>query len=111
MAKTTKILLQTTIATTPDDWHIGRFSMLTEHLRSLKGEDGSPLYDVTARDREDDALGNDPVLSNLGESDFDEIWLFAVDTGDGLTADDCAGITQFRQRGGGILSTRDHHDL
>jgi hypothetical protein len=34
-----------------------------------------------------------------------------VDTGDGLTLADCQGITRFRQRGGGILSTRDHQDL
>lgn len=111
MPEPKKILLQTTIATTADDWHIGRFSMLTRHLASLRAEDGSPLYEVTARDREKDPTGNDPVLSTLGESDFDEVWLFAVDTGDGLSGDDCVGLTRFRQRGGGILSTRDHHDL
>jgi hypothetical protein len=43
--------------------------------------------------------------------DFDELWLFAVDTGEGLTKRDCAGITKFRQRGRGIFSTRDHQDL
>jgi hypothetical protein len=106
-----KILLQTTIPTTADDWHIGRFSMLREHLASLRSEDGSPLYEIVARDRENDAFGNDPLLSTLGESDIDQLWLLAVDTGDGLSTDDCGGITRFRQRGGGILSTRDHHDL
>jgi hypothetical protein len=34
-----------------------------------------------------------------------------VDTGQGLTTADCEGITRFRQRGGGILATRDHQDL
>jgi hypothetical protein len=66
---------------------------------------------VTARDREANARGNDPVLSTLDDSDFDELWLFAVDTGDGLSYSDCAGITRFRQRGGGILATRDHQNL
>ena len=51
------------------------------------------------------------ILSRLDARDFDELWLFAVDTGDGLTAADCHGITRFRQRGGGILATRDHQDL
>jgi hypothetical protein len=50
-------------------------------------------------------------LSTLGESDFDQLWLFALDVGDGLTSDDCAGITRFRQRGGGIFSARDHNDM
>jgi len=107
----TKILLQTTIPYTENDWHIGRFSLLEEHLKSLKDETDNALYDVTARNIEKDADGNDAVLSRLNETDFDELWLFAVDTGDGLTKNDCAGITRFRQRGGGIFSTRDHMDL
>ncbi len=109
--KPTKILLQTTIPTTEDDWHIGRFSLLCEHLASLKDENGDTLYDLTARDIEKDERGNDRILSKLDETDFDELWLFAVDTGDGLTKADCAGITKFRQRGGGIFSSRDHQDL
>jgi len=109
--KPTKILLQTTIPTTENDWHIGRFSLLRAHLASLKDEKGDALYEVTARDIEKDEHGNDQVLSKLNESDFDELWLFAVDVGDGLTPTDCAGITKFRQRGGGIFSTRDHQDL
>lgn len=107
----TKILLQTTIPTTENDWHIGRFSLLHAHLASLKDEKGETLYEVTARDIEKDEHGNDQILSKLNESEFDELWLFAVDVGDGLTPTDCAGITKFRQRGGGIFSTRDHQDL
>jgi hypothetical protein len=108
---TTRILLQTTIPTTEDDWHIGRFSLLTEHLRSLTNAEGEPLYEVTARDHENDETGNDPLLGALDESDFDQLWLFAVDTGTGLTSADCEGVTRFRKRGGGIFSTRDHFDL
>ncbi len=111
MNKQVKILLQTTIPYDENDWYIGRFSLLTEHLRSLKNGDGNALYDVTTRNREVDENGDDPVLSKLDESDFDELWLFALDMGDGLTTNDCRGITQFRQRGGGILSARDHNDM
>jgi hypothetical protein len=106
-----QILLQTTIPAVEDDWNIGRFSLLRDHLSSLKDEQGRPLYQVTARNREADAAGNDPVLSTLDASEFDELWLFAVDTGDGLTKADCEGITRFHKRGGGIFSTRDHNDL
>lgn len=111
MDKPIRILLQTTIPTTLDDWHIGRFSLLRDYLGSLNDPAGGSRFEVSARDREEDAEGNDPVLSALDGSDFDELWLFAVDAGHGLSKVDCAGITRFRQRGGGILATRDHQDL
>ena len=111
MSNPVQILLQTTIPATDDDWTIDRFSLLREHLNSLKDDQGQPLYNVTARNREDDGAGNDKVLTTLDTTNFDELWLFAVDTGNGLSKPDCEGITRFRQRGGGILSTRDHQDL
>lgn len=111
MKRPIRLLLQITIPAIEDDWHIGRFSLLAEHLRSLKDQEGRALCEVTARDRETNPDGNDEILSRLDTTDFDELWLFAVDQGDGLTEADCQGITRFRQRGGGILSTRDHQDL
>jgi hypothetical protein len=111
MSKPIHILLQTTIPAVEDDWNIDRFSLLRQHLSSITDEQGTPLYQVTARNRETDSNGDDPVLSTLDETNFDELWLFAVDIGDGLTKIDCEGITRFHQRGGGILSMRDHHDL
>jgi hypothetical protein len=110
MAAPTRILLQTTIPAVEDDWHIGRFSLLRDHLSGLRDEQGAPLFEVVARDR-DRPTGPDPVLSTLDSSDFDELWLFAVDTGDGLDSEDCAAIGRFRQRGGGLMVTRDHMDL
>ncbi len=106
-----KILIQTTIPFTTDDWNAGRFSLAKQHLESLKSDAGEPLYLVTGRDRETDDAGNDKVLSKLDTAGFDQLWLFAVDTGDGLTTKDCEGITRFRQNGGCIYSTRDHFDL
>src|ERR1044071_6153240 len=111
MNKPIRILLQTTIPAIDDDWNINRFTLLREHLRSIKDDEGHLLYEVTARDREANAEGDDAVLSKLDATDFDELWLFAVDLGDGLSLADCQGITRFRQRGGGILATRDHQDL
>lgn len=103
--------MQTTIPFETDNWHIGRFSLLRDELAALKDESGGPLCEVATRDRETDGQGNDPVLSTLDQSDFDELWLFAIDLGDGLSVPDCQGITRFRQRGGGIMATRDHQDL
>src|SRR5688572_13776400 len=110
MSKPIRILLQTTIPTIEDDWHIGRFSLLRDYLASLRDEDGQPLAKVTARDRTPPGAP-DPVLSTLDRSDYDQLWLFAVDTGNGLDVGDCAGISKFRRSGGGLLVTRDHMDL
>ena len=37
-----KILLQTTIARHPDDWDIGRFSLLADELRARGPRSGRP---------------------------------------------------------------------
>jgi hypothetical protein len=100
---TIKILLQTTIVPTPDDWSIARFTLLAKFLREQS-------FEVTTRDRESlDAP--DPVLSTLHRSDFDEMWLFAVDTGAGLRSEECRSISEFRRTGRGLLVSRDHMDL
>ena len=109
MARTVRILVQTTTPGGRDDWSVARFSLLTEHLASLQ-EDGA-CFEVTARDRPFGSGQDDPVLASLDRSRFDELWLFALDTGDGLSLADCRGITRFRQRGGGILTIRDHQDM
>ncbi|WP_431102451.1 hypothetical protein [Roseateles noduli] len=105
-----RVLLQTTIAADPDDWSIARFSLLKEFLASRRDGDGRPLYEVTARDR-DPGPGPDAVLRSLDTSSFDQMWLFAVDVGNGLTPEDCDGIRRFHERGGGLMLTRDHMDL
>jgi hypothetical protein len=110
MSKPINILLQTTIEPTENDWHIGRFSMLRDYLASLTSPEGEPLFNVTARDR-DPVGAPDSVLCALDRSDFDELWLFAVDVGNGLDPEDQAAILRFRARGGGLMITRDHMDL
>ncbi len=105
-----RVLLQTTIPATEDDWSIARFGRLGAFLAGERDVAGNPLFDVTMRDR--DPLGApDSMLSELDKRNFDEMWLFAVDVGDGLTAEDCEAITRFRRNGGGLLVTRDHMDL
>ena len=65
MKQPIRILLQTTIPESKDDWHIGRFSLLRDHLASLKDDAGNPLCQVTTRNRESEAGADDPVLSTL----------------------------------------------
>ena len=105
-----RILLQTTIPPARDDWSIARFGLLRDLLAGATDAEGAPLYAVEARDRGPRGTP-DPVLARLDESDFDQLWLFAVDIGDGLTEEDCIGVSRFREAGGGMLVTRDHMDL
>jgi hypothetical protein len=110
MSKPAKILLQTTVPFFADGWHIGRFGLLRDHLAGLKDGHGHPTFEVTARNR--DSLGRpDSILSTIDKSDFTQLWLFAVDEGNGLTPEDCAAISRFRHAGGGLMVTRDHMDL
>lgn len=104
------LLLQTTIEGDPDDWNVGRFGLLKAFLASLRDDNGEPAFRVTARNR-DRRGGPDSILSRLDESDFRQLWLFAVDVGDGLAEEDCAAIGRFRRRGGALLVARDHMDL
>jgi hypothetical protein len=108
-----KILLQTTIPHIENDWNISRFSLLRDYLASLTTADGQPLATVTARDRESDANGDDPILSTIADSDYDQVWLIGVDVGGntGVSADECASLTRYREQGGAIFSTRDHQNL
>ena len=99
-----RILLQTTIPYTEDDWHVGRFSRLANALRG----DG---HHVTARDRGTQAGVDDPILTSLSRVDFDQLWLFAVDTGNGITEAECAAVANFRANGGAVFVTRDHQDV
>jgi hypothetical protein len=92
-----RVLLQTTIASTPDDWSIERFSM----LHRLLVESG---HEVTSRNK-------DESLAAVDRSRFDQVWLFGVDAGHGIGEAECAALTRFRTSGRGLLVTRDHQDL
>src|SRR5665213_644291 len=96
-----RILLQTTIGEISDDWNVGRFSLLADELRSAG-------HEVTARNRGEGP--EDPVLSTLDRLGYDQLWLMAVDVGEGLGPTEAAAILRFREEGGGVLTARDHQD-
>ena len=67
-----KILLQTTIPFAEDDWNVSRFSLLRETLVA----DG---HEVVARNEVLDVNRNDQVVMQLPGSNFDQLWLMAVE--------------------------------
>jgi hypothetical protein len=75
----TRILLKTTIGSIENDWNVARFSLLTEHLRSLKDSSGSLLYEVVARDRAENASGDDVDLADLVGGAYGQLWLIGAD--------------------------------
>jgi len=101
--KPIRILLQTTIPFVENDWHVGRFSLLARELAASSGA-GRPI-EVTARDRA--SLNDDPVLSTIDRSGFDEIWIFGVDIGNGLTPGEREALRRVRARRGGLRAARD----
>jgi len=111
MTKMIKILLQSTIPFDHDDWNISRFSLLYDFLNEYEDNEGKKTFEVIARDREPDFEGNDPILSYLDQSTFDEVWLFGADVGNGITQKEGEGISRFRTLGKGILTAQDHQDL
>ena len=103
MAARTRVLLQCSIAHEVDDWHVGRFSLLAEEL--------GRWCDVTARNREPDSTGLDPVLLGLGRTGFDVVWLLGVDGGTALAPAEIAALNRFQREGGGLLTARDHCNM
>lgn len=98
-----RILLKTTIPTVEDDWHIGRFTILRDHLTDCG-------HTVFCQDRRTAGEG-DIDLANLLDNQIDQVWLFAVDTVGALSDQDAEAIHAFRAKGGGLLLTRDHEDM
>src|SRR5262249_30312349 len=110
-ASMNRILFKTTIPFIEDDWHVGRFSLVQRHLRSLIGADGSARYQVDARDRVENGAGDDVDLRDAGEGAYDQMWLVGTASTGALTQGDVDAIDRFRRSGGGLLLTRDHQDL
>jgi len=103
--------LKTTIGAIENDWNVGRFSLLANHLRSLRDSSGGLLYDVVARNRAENAAGDDVDLAELAVGAYDQLWLIGTDVTGALTAGDVEHIIHFRRQGGGTLLSRDHQDL
>lgn len=106
-----KILLQSSIPFDEDDWHIGRFSLLTKCLEQAVDRDGAQTNEVVARDRDPGPDGVDTFLASIDRSDFDQIWLMAADAGNGFSQAECASLSRFHRSGGALVVARDHHDL
>jgi hypothetical protein len=71
--------------------------MLAEILSGSRDDLGNRKFEVVSRNRDNQGNGDDSVLAGLDESDFDQLWLFGVDVGGGITPKECEAISQFRE--------------
>src|SRR5437763_7002522 len=99
----TRILLKTTIGPVADDWNIGRFSLLAEHLRGLTDPAGASLYEVVARDRIEHSQGHDTDLEEAARGAYDKLWMIAVDDTGALKKVGVGHVSRFRPGGSGFL--------
>lgn len=74
-------------------------------------EKGNRKFEVVSRNRDNDGNVGDSLLKRLDDTDFDQLWLFGVDVGEGIAPRECEAVARFRARGGGLLTSRDHQDL
>src|SRR5438105_13983066 len=98
----TRILLKTTIGPVADDWNIGRFSLLPEHLRGRTDPPGASLYHVVARDRIEHSQGHDTDLEEAAAGAYDQLWPLAVDATGAVTQADDGDSARLRRGGGDI---------
>ncbi len=100
-----KILFKTTVEDDENDWCSARFQLLKRTLENAG-------FVVESRDRINDQSGNDVDFKSLTESDYDQLWIFAVEGNDGgLTREDAKHIDAFRRQGKGCMLTRDHMNV
>lgn len=100
-----KILFKTTVEGDKNDWCVHRFELVKETLENAG-------FYVESRNRINDELGNDIDFKSLSQSDYDQLWIFAVEGNDGgLTQQDSLHIDAFRRHGKGCMLTRDHTNV
>ncbi len=110
MGAPTQALLLSTIATDPNDWHIGRFSLLGDMIRAA-GLEFDPAFDLTISDYpKDDALRK-ALQADLLSGRFGQIWLIAPDMDNGPDPSFFRALESAVKAGCDLVIARDHTDL
>ena len=110
MGAPTQALLLSTIATDPSDWHIGRFSLLGEMIRSA-GLELDSAFDLTISDYPKDQAQREALQVDLSSGRFGQIWLIAPDMDNGPDQGFFRALESAVKVGSDLVIARDHTDL
>lgn len=92
----------------------GSFVGLQRVIAALKSDPWPWVkFDVTLIHRHSDPSADlqNKTLDSIGLDDFDELWLFGIQAGNQLSANELNAVHSFMDKGGGVLHTGDHASL
>ena len=110
MVDPTQALLLSTIATDPSDWHIGRFSLLGEMIRTA-GLELDSSFVLTISDYPKDDAQREALQGDLRSGRFGQIWLIAPDMDNGPDPGFFLALESAVMVGSDLVIARDHTDL
>lgn len=110
MVDPTQALLLSTIATDPSDWHIGRFSLLGEMIRTA-GLELDSSFVLTISDYPKDDAQREALQGDLRSGRFGQIWLIAPDMDNGPDPGFFLALESAVMAGSDLVIARDHTDL
>jgi len=103
-------LLQTTIASDPNDWGVARFSLLAEQIRQA-GWGIDPDFCLTVQDYPAAGAAREQLHSDLAAGQYGQVWLMAPDLDNGPEPKFFAALEGAVALGTQLVIARDHTDL
>ena len=103
-------LLLSTIATDPNDWHIGRFSLLGDMIRGA-GQELDPSFSLNISDYPTSNAERQALQADLASGRYSQVWLIAPDMDNGPDAAFFRALETAVKAGTDLVIARDHTDL
>ena len=110
MVAVPQALLLSTIATDPNDWHIGRFSLLSEMIRAA-GQELEAAFSLTISDYPASVDERQALQEDLAAGRFGQVWLIAPDMDNGPDGGFFRALESAVKGGTDLVIARDHTDL
>jgi hypothetical protein len=105
-----RALLQSTIATDPNDWCVARFSLLAEQIRQA-GCAIDPGFSLTVQDYPAVGPAREQLHSALAAGHYGQVWLMAPDLDNGPEPAFFSALEAAVAAGTQLVIARDHTDL
>jgi len=110
MGAAPQALLLSTIATDPNDWHIGRFSLLGDMIRGA-GQELDPSFSLNISDYPTSNAERQALQADLASGRYSQVWLIAPDMDNGPDAGFFRALETAVKAGTDLVIARDHTDL